>query len=176
MLAARDGTRLTTVPSIPGIDGVTLGAGEFVEVEVVESFEVIGSAPILVAHYLVSQLDHRIADTKGDPAMILAVPAEQFRNDYLVLTPDDYDEDWITVIRPLDTRVTLDGTPVPDDLFESFGTSEFEFAHLRVEPGPHVVQSPEDAPVGIAMFGYNTAVSYGYPGGLNLATEFDTEP
>lgn len=172
VLAARDGTRITTIPPIPGLDGITLDAGQFADAEVVESFEIIGSQPILVAHYLVSQQDHRIPRSKGDPSMILAVSSEQFRSDYIVLTPDRYAEDWITIIRPARAPILLDGTAVPDSAFQAFGTNEFEFAHVAVEPGPHVLVSPTEEKFGIAMFGYNNAVSYGYPGGLNLATEF----
>ncbi len=173
VLAAHDGTRITTVPPIGGLDGQTLNAGDWVEVETVESFEVVGSEPILVGQYLVSQLDQGIDATKGDPAFILAVPAAQYRDDYVVLTPDDYDEDWITVIRPTGVRVDLDGTTIPDDAFTPFGTLEYEHAYMPVEPGPHVLVSPTETAFGIAMFGYNTAVSYGYPGGMNLATEFE---
>lgn len=173
VLAARDGTRITTIPPIPGLDGITLNAGEFAEANVVESFEVIGSEPILVAHFLVSQLDYRIPRTKGDPAMVLAVAAEQFRSDYMVLTPQDYSEDWITVIRPAGAPVTLDGELIPDGEFTAFGTNEYEFSHRAVEPGPHILVSPTEERFGIAAFGYNSAVSYGYPGGLNLATEFE---
>ena len=173
VLAARDGTRITTIPSIPGLDGVTLNAGDFAEADAVESFEIVATEPVMVAHFLVSQQDYRIDATKGDPAMILSVAAEQYRDDYVVLTPQDYAEDWVTVIRPVGATVELDGTALSDGIFTLFGTNEFEFAHVAVEPGPHTLVAPDEEPFGIAMFGYNNAVSYGYPGGLNLATDED---
>lgn len=172
VIAARDGTRLTTVPPISGLDGVQLNAGEWVEAEVVESFEIVGSNPILVAHYLVSQQDARIPRTKGDPSMILAVASEQFRTEYSILVPETYSEDWVTVIRPIGAEITLDGTPLTDT-FTPFGSNEFEYAHVAVEAGPHEFVAPNEDRFGIAAYGYNNAVSYGYPGGLNLATEFD---
>lgn len=175
VIAARDNTRITTVPPISGLDGITLNAGEWAEAEVVESFEIVGSQPILVAHYLVSQQDHRIPQTKGDPSMILAVAAEQFRTDYSILVPESYAEDWITVIRPAGAVIELDGTAIPDSAFTAFGSNVLEYAHVAVEPGPHTLVTANEADAfGIAAYGYNSAVSYGYPGGLNLATELGT--
>ncbi|MCB9506343.1 MAG: IgGFc-binding protein [Myxococcales bacterium] len=172
VLAAYDGTRITTVPPIPGLDGITLSAGGFAEVSTTQSFEVIGTEPILVAQYLVSQLDVGISSAKGDPSMILAVPALQYRDDYAVLVPSSYAEDWITVVRPAGQTIELDGVAIPDSSFEAFGTVEYERAYARVTPGPHRFVCPSECKFGIAGFGYNSAVSYGYPGGLNLATEF----
>ena len=174
VMAATDGTRISTVPPIAGLDGVTLNAGEFVDANVVESFEIVGSQPILVAHYLVSQQDYRISSTKGDPSMILAVASEQFRDDYSILVPGSYSEDWVTVIRPAGVAVHLDGNPIADASFTAFGSNTFEFAHVPVEPGPHLFETPGEERFGIAAYGYSGAVSYGYPGGLNLATEFGT--
>lgn len=179
VIAANDNTRITTVPAISGLDGITLNAGEWVEVEVGPgqttggSFEIVGTRPIMVAQYIVSQEHEAITNTRGDPAMVLAVPAEQYRSDYRVLTPDGYADDYFTVIRPFGAVVELDGTPLPDSSFTRFGTEEYEFAHIPVEPGPHFFEAPAGDRFGIAGFGYNNAVSYGYPGGLNLATEFE---
>lgn len=173
VLAARDGTRITTFPPIGGLDGRTINAGEFIEIDTTQSFEIVSTEPVLVAQYLVSQQDYRIDSSRGDPAMILAVSSEQYREDYVVLTPQDYAEDWITVIRPAGADIVLDGTMMDDGQFTTFGTNEYEYAYVAVEPGPHTVISPTEAKFGIAMFGYNSAVSYGYPGGLNLATEED---
>ena len=173
ILGGHDGTRITTIPPIAGLDGQTINAGEFIQADVVESFEVIATQPVMVAQFLVSQLDYRIDRTRGDPAMILAVASEQYRDEYMVLTPQDYSEDWITVIRPVGAPIELDGALLDDGIFTRFGTNEFEYAYIAVEPGPHSVVSPDERRFGIAMFGYNSAVSYGYPGGLNLATEFE---
>jgi len=167
VIASEPGTRLTTIPAISGLDGVTLGAGDWVEVSTRESFEISATAPIQIAQYLVSQTARGVTRTQGDPAMILAVPIDQFRSDYSLLTPAGYARDFVTVLRPAGAVVRLDGTPLPNSDFTSIGSGEFEMAHVEWEAGPHRLDS-DDQPFGVSMFGYDSAVSYGYPGGLDL--------
>ena len=165
VLASEDGTRIVTTPSIPDLDGVTLNAGEFAEASTTESFEIEATRPVLVGQYLVSQQARGTTRTVGDPAFILAVPVEQLRLDYQVLTPDDYGEDYITVIKPVGSTVSRNGSPITE-AFTPFGTLTWEYAHVSVLPG--VSRLAGDQPFAVAMYGYDSAVSYGYPGGLNL--------
>ncbi len=164
VMASEVGTRITTVPAIAGLDGVTLGPGDFVEVSTPLSFEVIATAPVLVAQFLLSQ--SVVDDYNGDPAMILAVPVEQFRDEYSLLTPGGYARDYVTVIRPAGVSITLDGTLVSAASFSPVGSGDYEIAHLPLAPGAHNLRA--DEPFGVVMIGYDGAVSYGYPGGLNL--------
>lgn len=166
VMAQRPNTRIVTSPPIPGLDGITLGAGQWAQAFVTQSFEIQATEPILVGQYLLSQQADGITRTIGDPAFILAVPVERFRESYQFLTPDRYREDYVTVIRPIGVGVTLDGTAIPASEFRTFGTNTWEFAHMRVEPGTHYVEAAE--PVALMLYGYDTAVSYGVPGGLNL--------
>jgi hypothetical protein len=169
VVAAQPGTRISTTPVVPGLHGATLGAGAWVEATSTESFEIVGSGPILVGQFIVSQTSPGVTDVIGDPSMVLAVPVEQFRDEYALLTPDRYRDDYVTVIRPVGSAVTLDTVELPAGDFQSFGTGEYEFAWVHWEPGPHTLNG--DAPFAVVMFGYDAAVSYGYPGGLNLDTE-----
>ena len=166
VIASQPGTRISTSPQISGLHGITLGAGQWVEVMTTVSFEVVGTAPILVTQYIVSQTSPGTTRTTGDPSMVLAVPVEQYRDEYSLLTPDRYNEDYVTVIRPVGSLVQLDTTELPATDFHVFGTGEYEYSWVEWEPGPHNLVG--DAPFGVIMFGYDTAVSYGYPGGLNL--------
>jgi len=166
ILAARDGTSVSTVPPQPGAGMVVLGRGEWVEIDTADSFEIVADAPVLVGQYLRSQED--TGDFIGDPALILAVPVAQFRSDYVILTPADYQEDWLTVVRPVGATVELDGAPLADAAFVAFGTGDFEMAWIAVEDGPHTVLG--DAPFGLSAYGYSGAVSYGFPAGLDLRT------
>jgi hypothetical protein len=166
ILASRDGTQIATDPAIEGLDGVVLDAGEFAEAATVESFEVTATEPVLVGQFLVSQTALGIDSIKGDPAFILAVPVTQFRDNYVVLTPENYREDWITIMKPAGAEVVLDDALVAANQFEPFGSGDFVRAWIAVEPGAHAVEG--DAPFAVAMFGYDSAVSYGYPGGLDL--------
>ncbi len=176
VLAAEDGTRIVTNPSIPELDGITLNAGEFAEINTPQSFEIEATGPILVGQFLVSQQSAGVSRTVGDPSFILSVPVTQFRPDYRVLVPDGYREDYLTVIRPVGAALVLDGAPITAS-FTPFGSREYEYAHLPLEPGPHALSSPDEVPFGVLGYGYDGAVSYGYPGGLNLTgVEEDTSP
>ena len=60
-----------------------------------------------------------------------------------------------------------DGAPVTAT-FTPVGDGSYEFAAIRVQAGVQVVESTQ--PFGMAAYGYSNAVSYAYPGGLNLVT------
>lgn len=167
IVAARDNTTVATVPPQNGGAGMfTLNRGEWREIDTADSFEVIADGAVQVGQYLRSQED--TGDHIGDPALILAVPVGQFRSDYAVLTPADYAENWLSVMRPAGVEVVLDGAAIPDGVFQAFGTDDYELAWVEVEEGPHTVQS--EAPFGLSAYGYSGAVSYGYPAGLDLRT------
>jgi hypothetical protein len=166
VMAAQPNTRIVTNPPIDGLHNQTLNRGQFIEVRTNQSFEIEATGPVLVGQYLVSQQTRGISRTIGDPSFILAVPLEAWRDFYVVLTPRNYREDYLTIIRPVGVRVTLDANPIPDAQFTAFGTRTHEFTHQRVEPGPHRVFA--DAPIAVMGYGYDSAVSYGYPAGLNI--------
>jgi hypothetical protein len=164
VLATEDGTTVrTTPPQMAG--GLTeLDAGEWVEIDSGEAFEILASAPVLVGQYLRSA--EATGDGIGDPALILGVPVDQFRSEYALLTPADYSEDWLTVVRPEGSLVQLDGQMLPAADFRAIGMTGYEMAWIRVEDGPHLLVGTE--PFGLSAYGYSAAVSYGFPGGLNL--------
>ncbi len=164
ILAVADDTTILTIPA-QGNDGLfRLNRGEWREIDTGDSFEVAADKPVYVAQYLRSQED--TGDFIGDPALILAVPTSQFRSDYVVLTPADYAEDWLTVMRPAGVEVQLDGAPIPNDAFSAFGSGDWEMAWVRVDDGTHRLSA--DQPFGLTAYGYSAAVSYGFPAGLDL--------
>ncbi|MBH23094.1 MAG: hypothetical protein CMH57_01275 [Myxococcales bacterium] len=164
VVAAVDNTQVETIPPQPGAASFTLNRGEWIEIDSGESFEIVSDLPIMVGQYLKSQ--EATPNVTGDPAFILAVPIEQFRDEYTVLTPEGYTSNWMTLVRRADTPVLLDGQMVSDAFFVSFGSGDWEYAWVPVEEGPHTVESA--SPFSLSAYGYSGAVSYGYPGGLNL--------
>ena len=50
----------------------------------------------------------------GDPDIIVVPPVEQFRQDYIFLTPDQYAFDFVTMVAPPDANILLDGMPLGD--------------------------------------------------------------
>ncbi|MDX2316384.1 MAG: IgGFc-binding protein, partial [Gammaproteobacteria bacterium] len=165
ILASEDNTQINTLPPQPdGNDSFVLNRGQYRDITTSAAFEVVGSAPIALGQYLASQ--GATADFIGDPAFILAVPLSQLRESYTVLTPADYTEDWLTVVRPIAEPITLDGQLVSDTAFRSFGIGGYEYAWISVEDGAHTVEAA--VPFALIAYGYSQAVSYGYPGGMNL--------
>ncbi len=103
----------------------------------------------------------------SDPSMLLVPPTEQFREDYLFLTPLDYALDFVNVMAPAGTEVRLDGEPLDgfSDVGELSGTP-WRVATVEVPDGTHRLEATRA--VGLMVYGYDLFVSYGYPGGLNL--------
>jgi hypothetical protein len=170
VISGADGNTFTTTPSIEGLDGITLNFGEWVHLEVGESFKVEGTGPLQAVQYLISQ--EQTDERKGDPSMILAVPTQQYRDQYNILVPMGYDDDWVTVIRPAGLAIEMDGAQL-NATFDAFAGGDWERAYVSVLPGAHSFSAAQ--PFGLVAYGWNQAVSYGYPAGLNLRT-VDDEP
>lgn len=163
--AGTNGVSLTTDPPIPGLDGVTLALkGDRVQVYTPESFVINASGPIQVAQILASQ--GCTADFIGDPAMIMAVGTNQYRTPYAFAVPKDYQEDYITIIRPAGTAVILDNVTLDDADFQALAGSGYEYGYFAMTDGPHFLDATK--PVGLYEYGFSGAASYGNPGGLNL--------
>jgi hypothetical protein len=125
----------------------------------------------------------------GDPSLVILPPIEQFRKDYVFLTPDKYVFDFIVVIAPPDSTVVLDGLPLDDtrcevghvlsyDIFRcqlSFPKIDTMLPTNPVMPGLQndgVHRIVSNAPVGVLVFGWDSFVSYGYAAGTQLEAIF----
>ncbi len=161
--AAYDGTRITTDPPIPGLDGQTLNAGKYIQVETPESFEIVATAPIQVAQFFIGQ--NCTDQFVGDPSMVLAVPTAQFRDDYTLLVPENYDTNWVTIVRPPGVDIFVDDAPVAAP-FTAFASGLWEVGYVLLQPGVHRIQAAWA--FGVYLYGWDAAVSYGLPGGLDL--------
>jgi hypothetical protein len=171
ILAAEDGTQVKTVPSqglIPVLD-----RGEWHEFESNEHFMIEAKKPIMVGQFLAAEdapdpnfdgVGPNDADI-GDPAFMLAVPMEQYREDYVILAPNAYEQDHINITAPHVSNVFLDGDPIPNAEWEPVSASH-RVARLSISDGEHVVES--DQKIGVVVYGFDKYVSYAYPGGLDL--------
>jgi len=127
--------------------------------------EVSGDKPILVGHYLMSVIE--ASGDLGDPALALAVPTEQFRESYTFLVPNEYAQQYVSVVAGASTSVQLDTGDVTSQL-ATFGSGGFKAARISVQPGQHKITCPGGC--GIEVYGYDDAVSYLFAGGLDLKT------
>ncbi len=160
--------RLATGYSNPAV----LDAGEYLDFEMVGTTSnpgdslVSANKPIMLAQYIEGQECTNRADNEGgDPALIIMVPVEQFLDDYVFLTPNTYDIDYVIVTRPEGATITLDSFDIPDTDFIPAATG-WEVARVEVGDDVHVISGT--APFGIIAVGYSPYVSYGYAGGMKL--------
>ncbi|MCG8554993.1 MAG: hypothetical protein MJD61_06850 [Proteobacteria bacterium] len=115
IVAARPGeTRVTT--TLPAPDGqFTLLQGEDVILKAEQDTLIEASQAVAVLQALPSQQVLGIPSQLpgGDPALVLVPPMEQYRKDYLFLTPDKYIFDFITIVARSEATLLLDDRPLP---------------------------------------------------------------
>jgi len=177
ILAAYDGTDVY----INNVKLVTLDRGGYYEGALNNAAIVTANNAILVAQYKKtagSQNDQQLSD----PFMMIIPPVEQFMDNYRVMnvqahefnsypTPgyhEIYLAQYIIIVSP-DTAIAnlrLDGGPVNQSLFNSIPGSVYSYANIPVKDGVHEIKS--SAEVGVYVYGYGFANSYGYVGGMSF--------
>jgi hypothetical protein len=122
----------------------------------------------------------------GDPSLVIIPPVEQYRPDYIFLTPDKYAFDFIVVIAPPGASVALDDQVLGASSCDMGDVPGFDVyrcqlsfpkiksvagAGMTVLPGLQndgVHRVVSNAPVGVLVFGWDSFVSYGYAAGTQL--------
>ncbi|MBI5481292.1 MAG: IgGFc-binding protein [Deltaproteobacteria bacterium] len=165
VLSGHDGNQLQFSPASVNA-AVTLDKGQWVEFVTAEDFEVQGDQAFMLAGFMVGQDFTSQSTAVGDPAMALAVPVEQFRQSYVFLAPDTYEQSYVNVVAKSGATVLLDGTPVTG--FQPVGTGEWTVAKLPIAGGTHTITSDGPDGFGIAVYGVGSYTSYMYPGGLDV--------
>ena len=167
ILAQKDGTQIAMEPRPESGRCPELQAMEFCDVFIHRDTVVSSNQPILVGHFLTST---ETESQFGDPALAFEPPSEQFRSDYTILVPQQYEANYMSVVSPAGATVSLDGQDVTDQLlpFQQSDDASNRFAGGRIalSPGPHRVECP--AGCGVLVYGFSDAVSYLFAGGLDL--------
>jgi hypothetical protein len=166
VMAQKNGTTVTFTPAPAAGTCGTLNAGQFCEVKIAGNTEVVASEPVMIGHFIESStwtgLFGKIGS--GDPSMAIAVPSEQFRRDYTILVPSQYDKNYVSIAAPATGGVQIDGTAVTLTQFPGGGTSRGSIVELTA--GQHKITCADGC--GITVYGYSDAVSYMFAGGLDL--------
>ncbi len=175
ILAAYDSTEVF----INGLKTVTLDKGGFYEGPLTEAAYITSNSPILVAQFKKTSQSDSYLQRLGDPFFVVIPPKEQFMTSYKVMNTQAYqsngfnyekvyDEHYITLVVPATARneINLDGTNVPSNSFTRISNSDYYYTNIKVAEGQHSVNSTEE--FGIIVYGYGTANSYGYVGGLSF--------
>ncbi|MFT5354414.1 MAG: hypothetical protein ACI9KE_001619 [Polyangiales bacterium] len=168
VIAAFEGTTVTVSPPQNGVSDFTLGIGQFQEFTATSAFRVSGSRGILVTQFLVGQYLPTPESARGDPAMVVLPPQEQFRSDYTFVTPTSYNpstmgQNFLLVTRNPGQAIFLDGAATTGS-WQVIG--EREWSIITVDGGTHSMMS--DDTFGVIVYGLGLFTSYAYPAGLNL--------
>ncbi len=167
IVATEANTTLSYDPN-PGLPTMIADAGDFIESPIgTTPFKVSSDKKILVLQYMVGQ---DAGYGLSDPAMVQAVPSEQFRKDYLFHAVTSWAANYVDIIAPDGAMVTVDGAAVPAGSWKPIGGTGWSWAHVQLSNagnGNHSVSA--DQGVGISVYGVQSYGSYWYPGGLDLS-------
>jgi hypothetical protein len=189
----------TTLPA-PDDELTLTHLGDFAEVTAYGDFTATSSQPIHVAQVMPSQDASGVPRglPGGDPSLLIYPPTEQFRPNYVFLTPDKYVFNFVIIVAPPSANVFLDSTAPKDFGCKSAPVDGLTAAQRGAPEPPYVVytcqlsfpvidptaQPPNnvspgiqnngvhrvdsDQPVGVIVSGFDSYVSYAYPGGTDL--------
>lgn len=172
VLAAYDNTSVV----IDKVERARLNAGQFYEAPLQNAALLTSSKEVLVAQYKRSAQTGSNNNTISDPFMIVVPPRKQFLSSYLCINAQAFDTDMIymeqycTIICLTDYKhtVKIDGTAVEETRFREVPNTCYSYAWVPVEDGSHNVES--EKPIGLYIYGYGVADSYGYVGGMAFTT------
>lgn len=196
LATAEDTSISTNLP--PPNDSFFLQRGDDVIFSSERDFVVNSSDPIVFGQFPGGQQTTGIPSTiggglrppGGDPSFILIPPVQQWRESYLFLVPNKYAFDFLLIAAPIDADILYDGLSldtVLDCEYEPIGTltdgdEETEYMGIRCplsmptidgpglqDDGVHTLETTNGAPIGLVVYGWDSFVSYGYPGGSNVA-------
>lgn len=189
-------TTITTTMPFPN-DVIMLQQGHDAILTATQDFRMDADKRLAVMQVMASQQATGIANEYpgGDPSLIAVPPVDQYRSDYVFLTPLYYGFDFVTIVAPATAVIQLDGAlldpsactvgpadgvvrmmtdPPPDWLIYHCQLSfpdVIGLPNIRVEDGTqhdgyHTLQSTQA--VSLLVSGFDRFVSYAYAGGLNL--------
>lgn len=178
ILALYDSTAIFT----NGLPTAVINEGIYYEMSLRQAQHITASAPILVAQYKKTARKQGSSEPNtGDPFMVVIAPQEQFLRSYRFVSAQVYkdvpqppfnqnrvfQEQYISLVAPQSHihTIRLDGAPVDNAAFQAIPGSPMAYAHIAVEDGVHTVTA--DTGVGLQVYGYGDADSYGYAGGMN---------
>jgi hypothetical protein len=201
VVAAHPGATHVTTTLPPPLDSFDLaGEGESATLVARQDFTLSASQAVIVSDTQASQEAAGVPRglPGGDPSLTFVSPIEQWRTDYVLLTPDKYSFDFLVISAPSQAHVFLDGLPLDAtvcDIAPGDGLTEAErgsktppyvvyrcqlsfpvidplkTAPDNVTPGKQndgVHHVQADLPVGIVAYGFDSFVSYAYAGGTQL--------
>ena len=197
IVATSEGPTIIDTSLPPPFTTFTLERGQATTLTADQDIEINADRPIAVLQALPSQQRVGIPTLLpgGDPAIVAVPPVEQYRRQYVFLTPGLYAFDFVTIVAPRLAPVLLDERPISEwgcDVGAADGIvrrdddpppewvvyrCQFSFPDVIGPPvvqvedgvqndGYHTLRSTEV--IGLVVYGFDEFVSYAYAGGLDL--------
>lgn len=164
IIATADNTNLAFTPD-QQVNKLLAKGGDFVEIPITtEAFQITGNNKILVAQYM---LGYEAGYGDGDPAMVLAITPQQWRQEYLVHASTSWDNNYANLTAKNGTTVMVDGVQINN--WKSITGTGYSFTHAKLSNegnGNHTITG--NSPVEVSVYGLKSSGSYWYPGGLDL--------
>jgi hypothetical protein len=174
-VGAAETANITTSLPAP-FNQFTLQPGEVKTTWTQNNFTATGDKPFILGQLLVSQ-GYVDGPSLGDPALTIFPPIEQYRSDYLILTPPNWTQNYVVISVPVGVEVTLDGGSTASCYVEPagmVGSVAYETRECPVATGVHSITSAER--VGVVAYGYGSAGSYALVGGADVEVIYEPPP
>jgi IgGFc binding protein len=174
MGVAETATVTTNLPA-PN-DSFTLEPGQVVTTWTQDDVIVDATKPVMVGQILVSQ-GYVEGGGIGDPSLTVFPPVDQYRTEYVILTPGSWTKNWVVIAVEVGVDVTLDGATTSNCIKEPSGVLEgttYETRRCPLDGGVHRLSSA--TPFGIVAYGYGSAGSYAFVGGADVKRIYDPPP
>ncbi|MBL8678673.1 MAG: IgGFc-binding protein [Myxococcales bacterium] len=169
--AAEPATVTTTLPA--PFDRFTLMPGEVRTTHTQDNVVVTSDKPVIVGQILVSN-QYVDGPALGDPSLTVFPPVDQFRADYVVLTPPSWTQNWAVLVAEPGAMVTIDGSAPSGCIVEPAGDlagTRYETRRCPLMQGSHHISG--DRRFGVVMYGYGSAGSYAFVGGADVRRIYD---
>ncbi len=168
-VASEDGTVL----NFNNVQVATLNRGQFYEASLNTAGLLVASKKVMVAFYKKTHSDNGNQTNVGDPFMMIIPPRRQYLNNYRytnIQAMNSFLQQYITVVTTRNNiaNIRYDGNPLTATFLDIPNTC-FSYANINVTSAAHNITSPQ--PVGLYVYGYGNADSYGYVGGMALVPD-----
>jgi hypothetical protein len=183
------GANVTTSLPPPDDHFRLTGVGQVKDLVTVDHVLVTSDGPLIVGDVQAGQQAAFVPNglPGGDPSLVIVPPIEQYRSDYIFLTPDKYAFDFVVIVAPREADTLLDGQPVDATRCRQgmsvpgYWVYQCQLSFPKIDPtltgaaavmpglqndGVHRIVS--SLPVGVLVFGWDSFVSYGYAAGTQL--------
>ena len=146
----------------------TINPGEVKTTWTQEDTIVQSDKPVMVSQILVS---NQYCDGAyiGDPSLTVYPPVDQFRTEYIILTPGSWSKSYVVIEAEVGTNVSIDGATPGNCVITPSGALNgvsYESRRCPLQEGAHSLSG--DKPYGIVAYGYGSAGSYAFVGGADV--------